>query len=269
MSQAAATAPIAPRLRVALIVGLTALAVVVVALLPPIAQDPAYHRFADARHLFGIPNGANVLSNLGFVVVGLAGAAWLRRHRGISRDGPFTEGWEIGAAAVFTLGAGLTGVGSAYYHAAPDNARLVWDRLPMTLMFMSLFALVLGDRVAPAVGRWLLGPLVAVGVASVGVWHATEAASRGDLRLYALVQFLPTILIPVLLVCCPGRVTGSGWLWAALGMNAIGKVFELADHGVFAIGGVVSGHTIKHLTTAAATALVLRMLAIRRVRRTS
>lgn len=266
MSHAAATVPAAPRLRVALIVGFAALAVVVVALLPPIAQDPAYHRFADARRLGGLPNGANVLSNLGFVVVGLAGTAWLLRHHRISREGPFTERWEIAAAVVFTLGVALTGVGSAHYHAAPDNARLVWDRLPMTLMFMSLFAIVLGDRVAPAVGRWLLGPLLAIGVASVGIWHATEAAGRGDLRLYVLVQFLPTVVIPLLLVCCPGRFTGAGWLWGALAMNVIGKVFELADHALFTMGGVVSGHTVKHLTTAAATAIVLRMLAIRRLR---
>ena len=268
MAGAAATVFIAPRLRVALIAALAAVAVVLVALLPPIAQDPAYHRFADGRPLAGIPNGANVLSNVGFVAVGAAGAAWLLRRRQIGRDGPFTERWEVAAAVAFTLGVGLTGVGSAYYHLAPDNARLVWDRLPMTLMFMSLFAIALGDRVGSAAGRWLLGPLLAIGVASVGLWYATEVAGRGDLRLYALVQFLPTVLIPVLLVACPGRYTGAGWLWSALAMNVLGKIVELADHGLFTIAGV-SGHTVKHLTTAAATALVLRMLAVRRVRSAS
>lgn len=259
---------VAPRHRVALVAGLAALAVVIVAWLPPIPQDPEYHRFADARRLAAVPNGANVLSNAAFLAVGAAGAAWLLHRGAVTRDGPFTERWELAAAGIFTLGTVLTGIGSAYYHLAPDNARLVWDRLPMTLMFMSLLAIALGDRVGSAVGRWGLGPLLALGVASVGVWHATEVAGRGDLRLYALVQFLPTVLIPVLLVSCPGRFTGAAWLWGALGMNVTGKVFELADHGFFSASGV-SGHTMKHLATAAATACVLRMLAVRRVRSAS
>jgi hypothetical protein len=266
MSDAAATVRAVPRTRLAVLVALAAIAVLVVAWLPPIAQDPAYHRFADARTFIGIPNAANVLSSLGFIAVGVVGLGWLRRRHRVSSEGPFAERWEVAAAIVFASGIALTGVGSMYYHWAPDNARLVWDRLPMTLMFMSLFALVLGDRIAAVVGRWLLGPLLAVGVASVGIWHASELAGRGDLRLYALVQFLPTVAIPLLLACAPGRFTGAGWLWAAVGLNALGKVTELGDHAVLMMGGLVSGHTAKHLLMAVATACILRMLVVRRVR---
>src|SRR5687767_141140 len=39
----------------------------------PVPQDPSYHRFADARTMFGIPHFLNVLSNLPFLVAGALG----------------------------------------------------------------------------------------------------------------------------------------------------------------------------------------------------
>jgi hypothetical protein len=172
----------------------------------------------------------------------------------------------VAAAVAFAAGVLLTGLGSMFYHLAPDHGRLVWDRLPMTLIFMSLFALVISDRIGPAAGQWLLIPLLATGIASVIVWHLSEIAGRGDLRLYALVQFLPLLLVPLLLILMPARFSGAAWLWAALALNAIGKVAELADAPILVVSGLISGHTVKHLVMAAATGLILRMLAIRHPR---
>ena len=45
----------------------------------PIAQDLAYHNFADRRTFCGIPNMLDVSSNLAFLVVG-ALAQWGTRH---------------------------------------------------------------------------------------------------------------------------------------------------------------------------------------------
>jgi hypothetical protein len=42
-----------------------------------------------------------------------------------------------------------------------------------------------------------------------------------------------------------------------LGLYAISKAFELLDANVLALGGIVSGHTLKHLAAAAATYYVL------------
>jgi hypothetical protein len=252
------------RARVALLIGLAVVAAAVTAWLPPIAQDPAYHRFADTRSLAGVQNVANVLSNVGFVVVGIAGLVWLRRPGRSPAGRPLPSPSKKAAIAVLFSGVVLTGIGSGYYHLEPDNARLVWDRLPMTLAFMSLFALVIGDRVDVRAGRLLLAPLLAVGVASVVSWHLSETVGRGDLRLYALVQFFPMIAIPVILVLFPDRAGGGAWLWTALGFYAIAKVAELADAFVFAHGGIVSGHTLKHLLAAIATGCILGMLATRR-----
>ena len=65
------------------------------------------------------------------------------------------------------VGVGLTTLGSSYYHLAPDNARLVWDRLPMSVGFMGLLTALLAERISLPVSRWLFGPLLVVGAASV------------------------------------------------------------------------------------------------------
>ena len=43
----------------------------------PIPQWPEYHDFADDRAFLGIPNTHNVLSNLGFLIVGIWGALFV------------------------------------------------------------------------------------------------------------------------------------------------------------------------------------------------
>lgn len=241
--------------RVAALLGLAAIAVVTAWLLPPIPQDPAYHAFADRRAALGIPNAANVVSNVGFAVVGALGLGWLAaRARALAT-------WERAAALVIFAGVFFTAAGSAYYHLAPDNARLLWDRLPITLVFMALFAFVIGDRVDARAGRLLLLPLIVAGAASAVSWHVSELAGRGDLRFYGVVQFFPMIAIPLVLVLFPARSTGAVWLWTALALYAIAKAAEAGDGWVLLATGIVSGHTVKHVVSALAAACLLAMLA--------
>jgi hypothetical protein len=124
----------------------------------------------------------------------------------------------------------------------------------MTLAFMALLALVIGDRVDARAGRLLLAPLSVAGAASVVAWRMT-----GDLRAYGLVQFLPTVAVPLLLVMYRDRAAGGPWLWAALTLYALAKVAEAADGALFAAAGV-SGHTIKHVAAAGSVSCVLAML---------
>jgi hypothetical protein len=65
------------RSAIGLIGGLAALAAAAAWLLPPIAQDPAYHRLADSRPWLGIPNALNVVSNAAFLLVGALGLAFV------------------------------------------------------------------------------------------------------------------------------------------------------------------------------------------------
>ena len=206
--------------------------------LPPLPQDPTYHAFVDRRTFFGIPNFWNVCSNLSFVLVGAFGL------RAFSRLRPSSP---RSAYVVFCLGAILVGVGSAYYHYAPSTPALVWDRLPMTVAFMALVSMVLRDRISDQGGRVMLWPLVLVGVASVGYWYWSELHGRGDLRAYGVIQFLPMLLIPLMLLLCSGKGLRAPWLWGTLGTYALAKVAEHCDAAIFDTTGIVSGHSLKHV----------------------
>ena len=203
----------------------------------PIAQDPEYYRFADARSWLGVPNAWNVWSNLPFVIVGVVGLVWLARHAV-----PQRKMW-----VVFFLGVFLTGFGSAYFHLAPCDATLVWDRLPMAISFMAFFVALLAERVSERAGNWLFVPLLAVGLGSVMYWRVT-----GDLRLYGLVQFGPMLVIPILLVLRPGRWLRTRDVVVVLVWYVAAKILERLDQQMFALGRVVSGHALKHLAAAVA-----------------
>jgi hypothetical protein len=112
---------------------------------------------------------------------------------------------------------------------------------------------------APA-GRVLLGPLVAAGIASVIYWYWTELQGAGDLRPYALVQFGSLLLVGLILVFYPRRDAGTTYLVAGLAIYGVAKAFELADDRIFAAGGVVSGHALKHVAAAAGVWCIVLMV---------
>ena len=212
--------------------GLAAVSLLGLLLVPPIPQDQLYHGFADQRMLCGVPHFWNVVSNLPFILVGVLG---LMRVRGSL------------SASVFFLGVFLTGFGSSYYHWAPNDWGLFWDRLPMTFAFMAITANVIEERVDERIGKLLLWPLVALGVVSLLIWMKFD-----DLRLYAWVQFFPCIVLPLLLWLLPPKYTET-WLWfVALGFYVLAKLLEHYDVAVYAVLGVMSGHPIKHVVAATA-----------------
>lgn len=225
-------------------------------LFSPIPQDPSYHVFADHRTLFGIPNFLDVFSNLPFVLVGVYGLG------SASRLQPFSP---RSAYIVFCIGVFFVGFGSAYYHYSPSTQTLVWDRLPMTVAFMALFSMVIRDRISDALGNALLWPLVFAGVASVGYWYWTERQGQGDLRAYAVIQFLPMLLMPLMLIICRGNGLRTPWLWGSLGIYALAKVAEHLDTVIYDTTGTVSGHSVKHVL--GAFAVLCAMFAVLRLRR--
>lgn len=240
---------------------LTVCAVLAAVLLqPPMPQPLSYHNMADQRTLLGIPNALNVLSNLPFAVIGALGlVAIFKRGTRHLFDNPW-ERWPY--AALFT-GVALTSVGSSYYHLAPDNARLVWDRLPMTLGFMGLLAAVLGERVSLRLARRLFVPLLVIGGGSVAYWYWGEVQGAGDLRPYLLVQFGSLLVVVLLLVLYSSRYPGGRYLVAGLAAYAAAKLFEMADAAIFAMGGITSGHTLKHLVAAGGVGCVVVMFGVR------
>jgi len=224
---------------------------------PPLAQNTEYYNFADVRRLLGVPNFWNVISNLPFLLFGLWGL-WLSDQRGV-----FQFEYEKWPYVVFFTGSVLTAFGSAYFHWRPGTSTLLWDRLPMALLFMGMTAGTLSDHLSPQIGRRWLAPLVMAGVGSVLWWFFTEQTGRGDLRPYAIVQFGPMLLLPAVMLLQRSRYRDARYVWLAAGLYLAAKVLEQADGRIFAAGGTVSGHTLKHLAAALATLAVIRMLGMR------
>ena len=239
--------PRAFRARLLFIVGLSVAVSGAVLLVPRFAQPTWYHDFADRRCLLGVPHLLNVVSNLPFVVVGLLGVLFTMSQAARRPGGSFREPSERWPYALLFGAIALTGIGSAYYHSDPNNARLLWDRLPLAIAFMTFFAITIGERIHPRAGAGLLLPLVLLGGGSVVYWHLSEIHGAGDLRFYLVVQLYPLLAIPLLMLLFPPRYTRSADLVAALLCYLLAKALELLDTQVYAQGGIVSGHTLKHL----------------------
>ena len=217
----------------------------------PIKQDPAYHDFADHGAFLGIPNFFDVISNIPFLLVGIAGLRFCRSSLLMS----YRPAW-----ITFFAGVAIISAGSAWYHLNPNNDTLVWDRLPMTIAFMGLLAALLAEYVDVRLGRLLLVPAILTGFSSVIYWHWYD-----DLRFYVWVQFMPLLIVPTLMVLFRPRYSHQWLLPVALACYMLSKLLETYDREVFVYTqSYFSGHTLKHLLAALGCYVVLMMLKMRK-----
>lgn len=220
--------------------------------LGPIPQDLEYHKFADQDSLWGIPNFSNVASNIPFIIVGLWG---LKKYR----TELSCQDYRL-PCLILAIGVILTAFGSGWYHLMPSNRSLVWDRLPMTIAFMSLFSLIIRDYVHGEMGRKMLFPALLFGATSILYWHITEQMGAGDLRPYVLVQFLPMLLIPTIMVLYRPGYSSRSDLILVLVFYLAAKAAEYFDGLIYdVLGGSISGHSLKHLLAAVGSYYVLKM----------
>ena len=226
-----------------------------------IPQWPDYHDFADTRPWLGIPNAANVLSNLPFAVIGAWGL-WRLTYRHARQPAAGADGvWWLFCGALV-----CTAAGSALYHWAPDNSTLAIDRLPIAWACALLLCAFLAERVHP---RWSipvsLAAALGLATASVLHWWWSERHGQGDLRAYLFVQFLPMLIVPAALglrlpILRSDAVPGATWC-LVLGLYAAAKGMEMADRWMFETTQVASGHMLKHgLAAAAAVCLVIAVV---------
>jgi len=228
------------------------LGIVSVLMLDPIAQNLEYHLFKDQRTIFGIPNFWNVISNLPFLLVGIMGLHSIFRSHTIRIIAEMKT-----AYILFFLGVSLVAFGSGYYHLWPSNESLLWDRLPMTVAFMALFSIVINEFTSFHLGKFSLWPLVFFGAFSVLYWHNTESNGEGDLRLYILVQFLPLLLIPLMLLFFKSKFTNTNGYWILLFAYVLAKAFEYFDKEIHNII-LLSGHCLKHVVAALGVLFLLK-----------
>lgn len=236
----------------AIIGGTACFAGICFAVLPRIAQDPLYHVFADARTLYGVPNFWNVISNVPFFMVALYGVETLRSRTA------FVEPWERIAYGALIAGTAAVGLGSTYYHLHPCDARLFWDRLPMTVVFMSLLATTIGERVDMHAGKLWLLPMIVLGAGTVLYWRFS-----GDLRLYVVAQFGSMLAVPLLLALFPPRYSAAGRIWCTVILYVFAKTAELLDHQIASVV-VTGGHPWKHVAAAGALLIYVNAVAARR-----
>ena len=180
-----------------LLVTVSSISVIVMFFIRPIPQDPNFHHFADIRSMFSVANCWNVLSNLVFLLIGIIALQKLRSNK-LAVIAQIKTAYYI-----FFTGVLLVAFGSAWYHYNPNNTTLVWDRLPMTIAFMSLLSIALAEFVNVKAGRIGLIPFLLTGLFSIAWWQYGELHNNGDLRLYALVQFLPILLLVLLFFIWP------------------------------------------------------------------
>ena len=251
------------RLRV---IGLVAMALVVVVITlcqPPWPQGREYYNFADQRRILGVANFTDVVSNAPFALIGAMGLSFLVGDAAAARRGrrsrlDWQDRWTFG---VMFAGVLLTAFGSGYFHLAPDNDTLFWDRMPMTIAFLGLFAGMIAERVSRQAGAVLLGPLVLFGMGTVIYWRWTESQGAGDLRFYMwLAQRFPQIALVYLVFVFRPRYLPRWSMIIALAWYVLAKRLEDFDTQIYAAGEIVSGHTLKHLAAAMGTYWILRAI---------
>lgn len=222
----------------------------------PIPQDIAYHDFFDKRTLLATPHFWNVITNLPYAIVGAWGIYLLAQNKLVIIESLKPLYY------IFCIGVFGVCFGSGYYHYAPGNETLFWDRLPMTVAFMSLFAIIIAEFVSIKIAKIIALPLLIFGVFSVYYWLVTERNGQGDLRYYAIVQFLPMLLIPFILLKYKSLYSKISGYWWLLLCYVLAKVFEHFDKGIGEFF-LLSGHPIKHVISAVGVYLLLRSYQLR------
>ena len=246
--------------RTAWLVAITVVFALAAVLLPAMPQSLGYHDFSDERSVFGVTHFFDVASNAAFLLAGVTGLVIVARRRTV-----FAHDVERWPYAVLFFGLLLTSLGSSYYHLAPDNGRLFWDRLPMTVAFMGLVASQIVDRVNVRAGIVLLIPLLGLGAASVIYWDTTERVGNGNVLPYALLQGYVMVVLLLIAILYPSRYTRARGLYYIFAWYLLSKVLESFDDEIFDIGHLISGHTLKHFAAAGSGFTACWMLAGRAI----
>lgn len=196
----------------------------------PNPQDLGYHNFADTTEIFSIPNFHNVVTNLIFIIVSIIGLKIYKKQQ------KHNSSW-----LSFLISVLIVAPGSAYYHLTPNNETLFWDRLPMTIGFISLtcFAMFEVHKVNKQIIPLFISQLI--GLSALFYWVVND-----DLRFYLWVQGVPVILLAYIAFIISTPSLRPKPVLMAVILYIAAKLTESHDHEIYEILGY-SGHSIKHL----------------------
>ncbi len=248
-----------------LIIGILSVGMVFIPIfIPPISQSVDYHQFADQRTYFGISNFFNVVSNIFIFSPGLVGLILLLQPRESLLYITFIKFSERWPYFILFLSVMMASLASAYYHLAPDNARLVWDRIPIAIGIVALLSTVLIERINTNIGFILLPFFILFGVGSVIYWDWSEQSGLGNLNYYIVVQLYSILAIILLSKYFFSRYTGGTGIYVVIIVYAFAKLAESLDHEIYSLGKMISGHSVKHLLVGLAVFQIVRILQNRR-----
>ncbi|PKA63439.1 hypothetical protein AXF42_Ash005334 [Apostasia shenzhenica] len=244
--------------RLQLCYGFTLVGLFLLVTTPRIPHSPNHHFFADMRNFLGVPNTLNVLTTYPFLLIGVPGLV-------LSLSGScfgISLKWEVWGWVLFYAGIATTAFGSAYYHLKPDDDRIIWDRLPMTVSVVSLLSNLVIERVDERVGISSLVSFLMLAFISAAFERAFD-----DLRLFMIFQFIPCIVIPLLVFLFPPKYSHSGyWFWAT-GFFLLSRFESLADMKLYSVNRyIISGHSLEHLCLAMVPFILTVMLWFRSIK---
>lgn len=219
----------------------------------PMPIDADAHRYADARTWLGIPNAANVLVNVPIFWLAVWGWCATRTSRW---PHALRLPWQW-----FHFGVIATALTAAMYHAAPGDALFLAAHGCMAGAFVLLGCGMLAERVDARFGSFAVcaGVVATTLLVTSVMVLAKQRGSAVDLRLLALCEMAPVLLLLAGALRLPSAYTrASGWMLTLL-LYASSNLFELADAALFRASGWISGHTLMH----AALALVVGWMAYR------
>lgn len=235
--------------------GVVTAAAVAALVSPAITRGPSFHAYADQRTWLGIPHAGDVLSNLPFVLAGVAGLARVRTVASLP-------------SLVFVAIIGV-GVGSGAYHVEPSDAALAFDWAPIVLTLAFLAALVIRDRIDRAAGTVAAVLLSAIAVSTVAAWYlgGGTGAPPGDMRWYVVTQ-ATLVAIVAFGSLIPATTTAPatlhrGWILAGVAGFLAARGLAAADRILLDAVGL-SGHSLKHVALGGAALCLVRGVPSRR-----
>lgn len=229
----------AQKLTIKILLLISLVVTIFVFLLGQIYQKTGYYSFIDARTILSIPNFFNVISNLPFLLVGIYGLFLLKNNQ-LDINNKIKSLYYV-----MFFGVTMVFFGSSYFHLDVNNETLFFDRLPMVIVFMAFLSIVISEFINLKIGKKMFPFLLALGLFSIIYWIIGESYGLGDLRLYVLVQFLPMLIIPIILLTFKNS-SAKGY-WYLLLAYFLAKLFEYFDTQTFELLGFISGHSIKHI----------------------
>jgi hypothetical protein len=236
---------------------LALIVIIVLIIAGPIPQKDSYHHFADQRRILGIGNFMNVITNLPFAYIGLLGIF-------IAYKVPDKMLRQI--TYLLFIGFLLLTLGSGYYHLYPNNTTLVYDRIPMSIIFMSFFSFIIYERIDKTTGYLAFVALNFIGIGTIIYWILSEQAGNGDLRWYAMVQFFPIVAIPIILWLYKSPFKHEKYIIPIFLFFGIAKFAESYDLKIYdLLGQTISGHSLKHLFMGVSAFYIIRMMKARTI----